>query len=305
MKFRQRGVVVITAILVVAFVASIASYIAWQLQLRMRQFENEVDRFRNQTLVSASLDWIGMELTKDGSDTSCDHLGEPWAKAISSLPVDGAQLSGTVSDQQGLFNLNNLGRDGKAGEVDLETFRRLLTMLKMPPDLSAAVADWVDADGEARMPGGAEDSEYLRQDPPYLSANRPLDTVDALYRIKGFTPEMIEHLRPFVTALPVPTSINVNTAPAEVLAVAVDGLSLEQAQEVVSKRNEQYFAELADFRALLSKTGVVMSNPNLDVKSRYFQVKGQAVHGRGKTYFEALIERRGGALPTVIWRKIP
>ena len=63
--------------------------------------------------------------------------------------------------------------------------------------------------------------------------------------------KMIEHLRPFVTALPVPTSINVNTAPAEVLAVAVDGLSLEQAQEVVSKRNEQYFAELADFRALL------------------------------------------------------
>ncbi len=305
MKSSQRGVVVITAILVVAFVASIASFIAWQLQLRMRQSENMVDRSRSQALVSASLDWIGMELARDEGDTSCDHLDEPWAKAILSLPVDGAQLSGTVSDQQGLFNLNNLGRDGDAGKADRETFRRLLESLKLPPDLSAAVADWVDADREAGMPGGAEDSEYLRQDPPYLSANRPLDTVDALYRIKGFTPEMVGRLRPFVTALPVPTPINVNTAPAEVLAAAIDGLSLEQAREVAREREEQYFAELGEFRALLSKMGVVLNNPNLDVKSRYFQIRGQVAHGRGKAYFEALIERRGSVLPTIVWQKMP
>lgn len=305
MKAGQRGVVVITAILVVALVAGIASFIAWQLQLRMRQSENMVNKSQSQALVAASLEWIGMELARDGSETSCDHLGEPWAKAIASLPVDGARLSGSVSDQQGQFNLNNLGREGKAGEADQETFRRLLTMLKLPSDLAAAVADWVDADGETRMPGGAEDSAYLRLDPPYLSANRALDTVDALYRIKGFAPEMIERLRPFVTALPVPTSINVNTASAEVLAAAVDGLSLEQAREVVSRRNQQYFAELGDFRALLSKMGIALSNPNLDVKSRYFQVKGQAAQGRGKAYFEALIERRGSALPTVVWQKMP
>lgn len=305
MKAGQRGVVVITAILVVALVAGIASFIAWQLQLRMKQSENTVNKSQGQALVAASLEWIGTELAKDGSETSCDHLGEPWAKAITSLPIDGGRLSGSVSDQQGLFNLNNLGREGKVGEADLETFRRLLTMLKLPPYLAAAVADWVDADDETRMPGGAEDSAYLMLDPPYLSANRALDTVDALYRIKGFAPEMIERLRPFVTALPVPTSINVNTAPAEVLAAAVDGLSLEQAREVVSWRNQQYFAELSDFRALLSKMGIALSNPNLDVKSRYFQVKGQVAQGRGKAYFEALIERRGSALPTVVWQKMP
>lgn len=305
MKAGQRGVVVITAILVVALVAGIASFIAWQVQLRMRQSENMVNKSQSQALVAASLEWIGMELARDGDETSSDHLGEPWAKAITSLPVDGARLSGSVSDQQGLFNLNNLGREGKAGEADLETFRRLLTMLKLPSELAAAVADWVDADGETRLPGGAEDSDYLRLDPPYLSANRALDTVDALYRIKGFAPEMIERLRPFVTALPVPTVINVNTAPAEVLAAAVDGLTLEQAREVVSRRNQQYFAELGDFRVLLSKMGIALSNPNLDVKSRYFQVKGQAAQGRGKAYFEALIERRGSALPAVVWRKMP
>ncbi len=305
MKAGQRGVVVITAILVVALVAGIASFIAWQVQLRMRQSENMVNKSQSQALIAASLEWIGMELARDGDETSSDHLGEPWAKAITSLPVDGARLSGSVSDQQGLFNLNNLGREGKAGEADLETFRRLLTMLKLPSELAAAVADWVDADGETRLPGGAEDSDYLRLDPPYLSANRALDTVDALYRIKGFAPEMIERLRPFVTALPVPTAINVNTAPAEVLAAAVDGLTLEQAREVVSRRNQQYFAELGDFRVLLSKMGIALSNPNLDVKSRYFQVKGQAAQGRGKAYFEALIERRGSALPAVVWRKMP
>lgn len=305
MKAGQRGVVVITAILVVALVAGIASFIAWQVQLRMRQSENMVNKSQSQALVAASLEWIGMELARDGDETSSDHLGEPWAKAITSLPVDGARLSGSVSDQQGLFNLNNLGREGKAGEADLETFRRLLTLLKLPSELAAAVADWVDADGETRLPGGAEDSDYLRLDPPYLSANRALDTVDALYRIKGFAPEMIERLRPFVTALPVPTAINVNTAPAEVLAAAVDGLTLEQAREVVSRRNQQYFAELGDFRVLLSSMGIALSNPNLDVKSRYFQVKGQAAQGRGKAYFEALIERRGSALPVVVWRKMP
>jgi len=305
MRFGQRGVVVITAILVVAFVASIASFIAWQTQLRLRQAENLVDRSQSQALILAALDWIGRELAKDAGETSSDHLGEPWAKPISSLPVDGSLLTGAVSDQQGLFNLNNLGRDGKAGEADLETFRKLLTILKIPPDLSASLADWVDADGETRMPGGAEDSDYLRQDPPYLPANRALETVDGLYRIKGFTPEMIERLRPFVTALPVPTSINVNTAPVEVLAAAVGELSVEQAREVVNKRKQEHFEELGDFRVLLSKKDITLKNPNLDVKSRYFEVRGQALQGHGKAYFQALIERRGSAAPAVIQRKIP
>ena len=41
--------------------------------------------------------------------------------------------------------------------------------------------------------------------------------VEDLLAVKGFTPEIVNKLRPFVTVLPDPTPVNVNTAPPEVL----------------------------------------------------------------------------------------
>ncbi|ODU44226.1 MAG: hypothetical protein ABS92_09895 [Thiobacillus sp. SCN 63-374] len=294
---------VITAILVVALVASAASFMAWQQQLWLRQVENFNAQAQSRAVVLAALQWARSVLAQDARSNSVDHLGEGWAQALSPLPVEGGELTGGLSDQQGLFNLNSLVRGGKTSAADLAAFRKLLELLRLPPGLASAVADWIDPDAEVSYPGGAEDMDYLALDPPYRAANRTLTTVDGLYRIKGFDAATVARLRAFVTALPQATPVNVNTAPAEVLAAAIADLSLDQAQALVAARKGRHFADLADFRARLPPTATQLNETLLSVGSRYFLVTGRARFGRAKTGCQALLEREATAWPKLVWQK--
>ena len=60
--------------------------------------------------------------------------------------------------------------------------------------------------------------------------------VDSLLDVDGVTPEMVARLRPFVTVLPTTTPVNMNTAPAEVIAALMPGMSVSSAQALVSRR---------------------------------------------------------------------
>jgi general secretion pathway protein K len=300
---RQRGMAVITAILVVALVASAASFMAWQQQLWVRQVENLNERAQSRAVVLTALQWARSVLAQDARDNNVDHLDEGWAQTLAPLPVEGGELVGGVADQQGRFNLNSLVRGGKTSATDLAVFRKLLELLELPPDLANAVVDWIDPDAEVTYPGGAEDMDYLALDLPYRAGNRALTTVDGLARLKGFDAATLERLRPFVTALPLPTPVNVNTAPAEVLAAAIADLPLDQARALVAARKGQHFKDLADFRARLPKTVTQVNETVLSVGSRYFLVSGHARFGRAKVGYEALLERETTAWPKLVWQK--
>ncbi|MDT3705525.1 MAG: type II secretion system minor pseudopilin GspK [Thiobacillus sp.] len=300
---RQRGVAVITAILVVALVASAASFMAWQQQLWVRQVENLNERAQSRVVALTALQWARAALAQDARESAVDHLDEGWAQPLAPLPVEGGELAGGVADQQGLFNLNSLVRGGRTSASDLALFRRLLELLDLPPDLANAVVDWIDPDGEVSYPGGAEDMDYLGLEPPYRAANRALTTVDGLARVKGFDAATLARLRPFVTALPQPTQVNVNTAPAEVLAAALTGLALDEARALVTARKGQPFKDIADFRARLPKTVTQVNDTLLGVGSHYFLVSGHARFGRAKVGYEALLERESTAWPKLVWQK--
>jgi general secretion pathway protein K len=294
---------VITAILVVALVASAASFMAWQQQLWVRQVENLNQQAQSRVVVMAALQWARAALAQDARENNVDHQDEGWAQALAPLPVEGGELAGGVTDQQGLFNLNSLVREGKTSASDLAVFRKLLELLQLPPELAAAVSDWIDPDAEVTYPGGAEDGDYLALDLPYRAGNRALTTVDGLYRLKGFDAETVERLRPYVTVLPQPTAVNVNTAPAEVLAAAIADLSLDQAQSLVTARKGQPFKDVADFRARLPESVKQANDAVLAVGSRYFLVAGHARFGRAKVGYAALLEREATAWPKLVWQK--
>lgn len=300
---RQRGMAVITSILVVALVASAASFMAWQQQLWLRQVENLNAQAQSRVVVLTALQWARAALADDARRNQVDHLDEGWAQPLTPLPVEGGELTGGLSDQQGLFNLNSVVRGGKTSATDLAVFRRLLELLQLPSDLAGAVVDWIDPDAEPTYPGGAEDMDYLALDPPYRAGNQALTTVDSLYRIKGFDAATVARLRPFVTALPQPTPVNVNTAPAEVLAAAIAELPLDQAQALVTARKGRHFKDLADFRARLPKTATQINESLLSVGSRYFLVTGQARFGRAKVGYQALLQRETTAWPKLVWQK--
>jgi hypothetical protein len=91
---------------------------------------------------------------------------------------------------QGRFNLNNLRKsDGTTNEAAVEQLGRILQMLEIEPSWAAAIADWVDVDGEAGFPDGAEDSVYTSLTPPHRAANMTITRASELMVLNGFGAE--------------------------------------------------------------------------------------------------------------------
>ena len=304
LRGREQGIAIITVILIVALASSMAAFMAWQQQIWVRQVENLRDQAQAQAVARSSIDWARAVLADDASKNSVDHLGEKWATVLAPLPVGNGQVSGGVADQQGLFNLNNLVRNGKVSQRDLAVFKRLLQLLDLPTDVANAMVDWMDSDTEITSPGGAEDASYLANDPPHRAANQLMTEISNLYRIKGVDRDMVERLRPYVTALPEPTPVNVNTAPTEVLAALFQDLTLEEAKALIDERKSGYFRDQGDFRAHLPATKVGQINDNdFSVSSRYFMVTSLASFGRANAGYKALLARQGAEWPVVVWKK--
>ena len=296
---REKGAAVITAMLVVALAAATASFMMWQNQLWLRQVENLKDQAQGRWIARAAIDWGRAVLEDDSRDV--DHEGERWATPIPPLEAEGGTVTGTLRDAQGLINLNDLVRNGKASQGDVLTVRRLFSELKLNPDLVNAMVDWMDADSEVRSPGGAEDMQYLALDPPYRAANRPLVDVDELYRVQGFNRDIVERLRPFVTVLPVPTPVNVNTASGEVLA-ALCGVSEDAGRALVERRGSGFFKDKAEFRKLLP-ADTALREEDYSVNSQFFMAATRARFGRVAAGYRALVERPASGRTKILWLK--
>jgi general secretion pathway protein K len=295
----ERGLALVTAMLVVAIVATAAAGLALGQQVWLRQTQNIADRAQSESLRRGALAWISVMLERDARDDNIDHLGEPWARVFPPLPFEGGVIAVAISDAQARFNLNNLVRNGAPSVADIGVFQRLLRSLELDPSLSEALIDWIDPDTQAR-PGGAEDVDYLALAPPYRAANQPLASVDELRLVKGFTAEAVERLRPYVAALPEPTAININTASERVLAALLPGAS-PAVQPIIQAREREPFKAVGDLTKLLSADQPPPQAAH-GVNSGYFLVTIDIRFGWLQRRSEALIHRPAGGKPaTVLW----
>ena len=291
---RQRGIALVTAVLIVAIAAAVAVQIAFAHQIWFRQMENVADRDATDWLRRGALHWASLALLEDQAQNRIDHLGEPWAIGLPVLPVEGGAIKVSIEDAQARINLNSVGGTDPASLANLQALKNLLQTLKLDPLLADSIADWIDTDSTTR-PGGAEDVYYLTLDPPYRAANQPMASVDELRLIRGFDAKTAAVLLPFVTVLPVPSNIiNVNTAPPEVLAALVRGLDMPTAQRIAEQRLGKPFNNVGEFNA---KLPVNPANPpptaGTDVKTDFFLVTLDTSIGRHERHTQALVQRSG------------
>jgi general secretion pathway protein K len=285
--------------MIVAIAAAIAVQIAFAHQIWFRQMENVADRDATDWLRRGALHWASLALLEDAGQNSIDHLGENWAMALPTLPVEGGAIKVSIEDAQARFNLNSIAGQDATSLANLEVLKGLLRVLRLEPLLANAVADWIDPDSEARA-GGAEDIDYLNLNPPYRAANRPMASVDELRLIRGFDVQTVRALLPYVTVLPVATNtINVNTVSPVVLA-ALTGIDLQTAERIVKERVGKPFNNTGEFN---SKLAPLPSPAGIDVKSAYFLVTLDTSIGRHERHSEALLRRDAGRSTTVLWHR--
>ncbi len=214
---REKGVALLTVLLVVAIATITAVAMVTRQQVDIRKTENLLRLEQAWQFVYGIDSWAVGRLAEDRKKNDTDSSEDIWNNPIAPTDVEGGELSASIKDLQGRFNLNNLLKEGKPSEGDLARFRRLLKQLGQSPELAEALLDWIDPDLNVRYPNGAEESVYLNRQPPYRTANRPLSDVSELLLIEGFSAEVYTALQPHVAALPDYTPINLNSAGAEVL----------------------------------------------------------------------------------------
>jgi general secretion pathway protein K len=294
-RIQQRGAALLTAMIIVTLVATLAAAMVWQ-QWRAIQVEAaERTRLQATWVLSGALDWARLILREDARNGGPDHLGEPWAVPLAEarvstfLAVDKdnsddapeAFLSGSITDMQSRYNLRNLiDSAGKPDPEEVAALRRLFDSTGISPELAERIANGL----KDAIAGGN-------------SANVPLlpQTLAQLNWL-GVDDDSVRRMAPYVTLLPKLTSINLNTAPREVLAAVLPGLDLGTAERLVQERQRNPFKLTVDALILtpISVQQAAARTPQrFGTTSNYFEVRGRLRINDRVLEESSLIERRG------------
>ena len=303
----QRGAAILTAMLTVVLVASLAASTLW---LQWRGIEVEAaERNRTQAawVLTGALDWARLILREDGRKGGADHLAEPWAvplaqarlstflaadRGASSEDVtEDAFLSGQIIDLQSRLNIANLVQAGKVDEPSRLAFARLFDLLNLPDSELALITEnlrlsqdnSVEALASKAVPLAPQEYEQLGW--------------------VGLSAPTLARLRPYVTLLPVPTPVNLNTAPAEVLYAAVAGFEMVDATQLVRARSVAHLSTLDDAAKLSGNAAARFDGAQHSVASGYFEIRGSLQLDQLTVQEQSLVKRVGMDVKTLVRRR--
>jgi len=308
----QRGAAILSAMLTVVLVATLASVALWQ-QWRAVEIETaERSRMQSAWVLTGALDWARLILREDARKGGSDHLAEPWAVPLAqarvstflaadrsdALEADASQeafLSGRITDLQSRLNVANLAQNGKIDEPSQIAFTRLFELLNLPlNELSSMAENLRLAQG---TPGTSASADPAGADTVTLWPQ----AVDQLAWV-GLSAQTIAVLRPFITILPVATPVNLNTAPAEVIYACVGAFELADAQQLVSRRNTTPLNALADASKMSDNVDAKFNAAQHSVSSNFFQVNGELRLEQTRVQEQSVVQRQGLDVKT-LWRQ--
>ena len=280
----QRGVALITAVLIVALATILAVNVGFKAYLDQRRSATLFSLDQGFEIAMGAEAWAADILKRDTQGGSkVDDYTEEWATPIPPIPVDGGDIAGQLEDMQGRFNLNSLVKVENGELVEdkaaVQRFKNLLNLLELEEKWADMIVDWIDSDIEATFPDGAEDNVYTSLTPAYRPPNMRITRTSELLALHEFGLERYRRLEPFVSALPPGTSINLCTAAPEVLdALLADGASefTRDRKNVIEMRKLRCFPSLQDF------------NSQLDAKIKQEYDDGNVI-GESSNYFRANI----------------
>lgn len=298
---RLQGAALIMALLIMALATTLATTLVWHEDAWLQQVATRRELAQTRQLAITGIDWARMVLAEDGRVNRYDYLGEPWATKLPPMPAEGGEIGGHITDEQSRFNLNNLAKNGQPSPEDILAYQHLLRKLDLPVDLADALAGWIGNTDAA----ATEDAAYQSLDPPYRSAGRPLTDVDNLLHVRGYTPRIVDRLRPYVTTLPGYNPVNINTASALVISAVLNDFPLPEIQQIIVDRDRIPYIDRGDIKKRLARQDLADS-PNLlriDTSSHHFTAHVDVRLGHAETTLLALLQRPDNQWPIILWQK--
>ncbi|SAI72988.1 general secretion pathway protein K [Bordetella ansorpii] len=305
---------VIVALLAVAVTTVIVATLMQRQTTYVRAVQSQQVRAELQASVRGGLQSASRLLREDGARTSQTHSDGAWAQPIVDTRLaDGTRTArplpvfvGRIEDEQGKYNLRNLISNGALDTYAVDQLRRLCTMVDVAPEIADRIAQRVlisqPGSGNDGVSLAAEDADAQRA---AQQAQAPFPrSIDDLRSVQGVDEAVIAKLRPHLTLLPGVTLVNANTASAEVLAVWVPGLGLEQARGLIAQRNGgQWFLNNADFVNRLNMQDLAPNSVRVAVHSDWFTLVGAARLNPTAVMPVRALFARDGAAAHLVWSR--
>ena len=248
----------------------------------------------------------GAKLLQIGLSTQTyTSLSDRWATPFK-VEDEVGSLEITISEESGKIYVNELVQPNGTDGLFLPALKRLGTLLEMREDPWAATADWIDL-GESPLSGGAESAYYRTLKPPYSARNGRLMTLTELSLIKGFTPGMLDKLRPYLTIYPDQVNsplVNINTASKEVLAALDDRIDARLAEQIVEERRLQPFKSTGEL-SRVTGMGAIATDliGKISVQGHLFRIKSIARVKDSVRTVETVVRMSGRATDILLWQE--
>jgi general secretion pathway protein K len=308
----ERGVALLLALLVLTLLTAMILDFDAEARREYRAAATFRDDYKAGMLIRAAVQATRAVLAQDllrekMTGQKYDAPTDIWAMPIKNYAIGDGFLTAQITDETGKVNLNDLASTS-GGELEQKKrvfrVRRLFELLKVNPTLVDALIDWVDQD-EAPQPAGAESLYYQSLRPPYRAANAPMPGLGDLRLIKGFTPDIIDRITPYVTVYPLEggAPVNLNTADPLVIQTLDPSITQTVAMEIVQGRPYKTKVEL-DRVGSFQEIGRTLRN-DYDVKSDYFSARlAITINETTKTSFVVLKRDSGKGESTVEYMRI-
>jgi general secretion pathway protein K len=300
---RQRGVAVITALLLTTLAVTIVASLFWQQQVQVRSMENQRLHLQTKWILRGALELSTLILkSRFGDEQRYTSMNQVWATPLAETRLDqyierdrvqgevfDATLSGSMQDAMARYNLANLSSSANTPDREQTAiFAKLLTNLRIDPALAPKAARAVaDADLAPPEPGAGTPPPAAAQ-PARSHTPVRLTQVDDLLAVPGYTKEIVDKLREFVIVLPEKTHININTAPAEVLAAHFENMSVGQANAMVEQRKRVPINDIGKLSTYVPNPP--MPEAKLGILSQYFLVQSRIRLDRAALDAESLVK---------------
>ncbi len=189
---------------------------------------------------------------------------DEWTKNPVFFPIEGGSITGKIKDGANCFNLNAVVTYGEDNSLvsDQYSAQKMIRMLEYlgissgeSLSLVNSLIDWIDSDSVPSY-GGAEDPYYSIEEPSFRTGHTFLADVSELNVIRGYTPALIETLKPWVCVRQTDElqTINVNTITPEDMPLMLAYLGSEfdevSVNNILAERPVTGFNSIQDFFSL-------------------------------------------------------
>lgn len=308
----ERGASLVSALLLVAVMSSLAMALVTDLRFSMRRSANLEVRDQAYWYAVGAREFaeISIERAMQAPDDTLRPDAD-WLSGQRVFPINDGQLVGRVRDASNCFNLNSLVSLEANGllvgdPLQQRRFDALLQAIGLPVQQSAVISaeltDWLDSD-QRPVISGAEDDSYARAGRQYRTGNTLLAEREELLALASMTPRIYSEIEPFVCAHPMVENVplNINTLQFDqaplLVAMFAGELSRTTADGILIERPQTGFAAMQAFWELEVFDSIQIEAEHRQAigrTSKYFQIEVDVLYAGARFRLSEMVEWRGG-----------